>query len=67
MSGIETVAGIVLIASTVSNVINIAKKSHSFAKWVHKKNKRSSEKEKEKYTTWQWVEDLEEEYVIIEK
>lgn len=67
MSGIETVAGIVLFASTVSNAINIANKSHSFAKWVHKKKKRYSEKEKSKYETWQWIEDLEDEYVIIEK
>tara|TARA_Y100000389_G_C17461768_1_gene522306 strand:+ start:3377 stop:3580 length:204 start_codon:yes stop_codon:yes gene_type:complete len=67
MSGIETVTGLVLLASTLSNVINIANKSHSFAKWVHKKKKRRSEKEKDKYETWQWIEDLEEEYVIIEK
>ncbi len=67
MSGIETVTGLVLIASTLSNVINIANKSHSFAKWVKKKKKRYYENSKEKYETWQWVEDLEEEYVIIEK
>ena len=32
-----------------------------------KKKKRYYENSKEKYETWQWVEDLEEEYVIIEK
>ena len=67
MSGIETVTGLVLIASTLSNVINIANKSHSFAKWVKKKKKKYYGHSREKYETWQWIEDLEEEYVIIEK
>ena len=40
MSGIETVTGLVLIASTLSNVINIANKSHSFAKWVKKEKEK---------------------------
>ena len=53
-----------VIASTLSNVINIANKSHSFAKWVKKKKKRYYENSKKNMKHGNG-EDLEEEYVIM--
>jgi len=67
MSGIEPVIGAIALVSTVSNAINIVNKSYSFAKWVEKKKKELQEDSKEKYETWQWIDELEKEYVILEK
>ena len=67
MSGIEPVIGAIALVSTVSNAINIVNKSHSFAKWVEKKKEKLYEESKEKYETWQWIDELDKEYVILEK
>jgi hypothetical protein len=67
MSGIEPVIGAIALVSTVSNAINIVNKSHSFVKWVEKRNEKLYEDSKEKYETWQWIDELDKEYVILEK
>jgi hypothetical protein len=67
MSGIEPVIGAIALVSTVSNAINIVNKSHSFVKWVEKKKEKLYEDSKEKYETWQWIDEIDKEYVILEK
>jgi len=67
MSGIEPVIGAIALVSTVSNAINIVNKSHYFVKWVEKKKEKLYEDSKEKYETWQWIDEIDKEYVILEK
>jgi len=67
MSGIEPVIGAIALVSTVSNAINIVNKSHSFVKWIKKKKEKLYEDSKEKYETWQWIDEIDKEYVILEK
>ena len=67
MSGIEPVIGAIALVSTVSNAINIVNKSHCFVKWVEKKKEKLYDDSKEKYETWQWIDEIDKEYVILEK
>ena len=67
MSGIEPVLGAIAVVSTVSNAINIVNKSHSFVKWAKNKKKEFMENDKDTYETWQWVDEIEKDFIIIEK
>lgn len=67
MSGIEPVLGAIAVVSTVSNAINIINKSHEFLKWAKKKKKEFIEKDEDRYETWQWVDEIEKDFIIIEK
>ena len=65
MSGIEPVLGAIAVVSTVSNAINIVNKSHEFLKWAKNKKKEFIQNDKETYETWQWVDEIEKEFIII--
>ena len=67
MSRIEPVLGAIAVVSTVSNAINIVNKSHSFVKWANNKKKEFMENDKDTYETWQWVDEIEKDFIIIEK